>query len=138
VERLVVTGGSLTRKPKRFLRSLFVDLPSQINEYLRPTLNVLIPLHNDNIPPIGVGSRVVAPLDFHTWYKFSIDRGLIVLFFGLFCYFLVFFSVGLSGRGLIVLFSVFITLAPSLKNFLPMPLIPPLFFANLISLLLKN
>jgi len=41
-----------------------------------------------------VGGRGAMPLlDFHTWYKYSIDRGLKVLFFGLFCYFLVFFSV---------------------------------------------
>jgi len=36
----------------------------------------------------------VAPLDFHTWYRYIVDRGLVVLFFSLFCYFSVFFSVG--------------------------------------------
>jgi len=32
--RLVVTGGSLTRKPKKSLRCLLVEVPWQINEYL--------------------------------------------------------------------------------------------------------
>jgi len=32
--RLVVTGGSLTRRPKRSLRCLMVEVPRQINEYL--------------------------------------------------------------------------------------------------------
>jgi len=34
---LVVTGGSLTRRPKRSLRYLLVEVPWQINEYLIPT-----------------------------------------------------------------------------------------------------
>jgi len=36
---------------------------------------------------MGVGSGVQGgrvPLDFHAWYKYILDRGLIVLFFGLF------------------------------------------------------
>jgi len=37
---------------------------------------------------MGVGSGgqggAVAPLDFHTWYTDTVDRGLIMLFFGLF------------------------------------------------------
>jgi len=40
----------------------------------------------------------VAPLDFHTWYRYILDRGLIVLFFGLFCYFSVFFPLHPSPR----------------------------------------
>jgi len=38
--RLVVTGGSLTRRPKRSLRCLLVKVPRQINEYLN--LNLLL------------------------------------------------------------------------------------------------
>jgi len=35
-----------------------------------------------------------APLDFHTWYStYIVDGGLMVLFFGLFRYFSVFFSI---------------------------------------------
>jgi len=34
------------------------------------------------------GRGAVPPLDFHTWYRY---RSLIVLFFGIFCYFSVFF-----------------------------------------------
>jgi len=42
----------------------------------------------------GAGGHV--PLDFHTWYR---DRGLIVLFFGIFCYFSVFFPLSpLPGK----------------------------------------
>jgi len=44
---------------------------------------------------MGVGSGgqgAVATLDFYTWYKYC-RRALKVLFFGLFCYFSVFFTV---------------------------------------------
>jgi len=59
-----------------------------------------------------------------------VNKGLIVLFFGLFCYFSVFFSVAppLPGRGLIVLFFglfwLFFDLfpLPALEIFLPTPL----------------
>jgi len=34
VVRLVVTGGSLTRRPKRSLRCFLVEVSWQINEYL--------------------------------------------------------------------------------------------------------
>jgi len=38
------------------------------------------------------GQGAVAPLDFHTWHRYTVvERGLIVIFFGLFCYFSVFF-----------------------------------------------
>jgi len=40
--RLVVTGGSLIWRPKRFLRCLLVEVPWQINEYLNPNLNLII------------------------------------------------------------------------------------------------
>jgi len=60
-----------------------------------------------------------------------VNKGLIMLFFSLFCYFSVFFSVGPPlGRGFIVLFfglfwyfSIFFSVGPlSLENFLPTPL----------------
>jgi len=40
----------LDSKTEKFLRCLLVEVSYQINEYLRPNLNILIPLHNDNIP----------------------------------------------------------------------------------------
>jgi len=44
VVRLVVTGGSLTRRPKRSLHCLLVEVPWQINEYLNlnPRCNFVI------------------------------------------------------------------------------------------------
>jgi len=39
VVRLVVTGGSLSRRPKRSLRCLLVEAPSQINEDLNLNIN---------------------------------------------------------------------------------------------------
>jgi len=53
-----------------------------------------------------------------------VNKGLIVLFFGLFCYFFGLFSVGPTGRGLIVLFSIFFAIFlavfrwPPLETFL--------------------
>jgi len=41
VVKLVVTGGSLTRRPKRSLRCLLVELPWQINGYLNLKLMIL-------------------------------------------------------------------------------------------------
>jgi len=41
VVRLVVTGDSLTRRPKRSLRCLLVKIPWQINEYLNVTQGLL-------------------------------------------------------------------------------------------------
>jgi len=41
VVKLVVTGGSLTRRPKRSLRCLLVEVPWQINEYLNLHLVLL-------------------------------------------------------------------------------------------------
>jgi len=43
VVRLAVTGGSLTRRPKRSFRCLLVEVPWQINEYLN--LNHVNPLY---------------------------------------------------------------------------------------------
>jgi len=34
VVRLILTGGSLTRRPKRYLRCILFEVPWQINEYL--------------------------------------------------------------------------------------------------------
>jgi len=39
------------------------------------------------------GRGAVAHLDFHTWYTDIVDKGLIVLFFGVFLLLSVFFSV---------------------------------------------
>jgi len=39
VVRLVVTGGSLTQRPKRSLRCLLVEVSWQINEYLNLKAN---------------------------------------------------------------------------------------------------
>jgi len=53
-----------------------------------------------------------------------VDKGLIVLFFDLFCYFLVFFSVyhpPPSKKGLIVLFSVLFLLFFGLFSVAPSP-----------------
>jgi len=38
VVRLVVTGGSLTRRPKRSLRCLLAKVPWQKNEYLNQAI----------------------------------------------------------------------------------------------------
>jgi len=40
VVRLIVTGDSLTRRPKRSLFCLLVEIPWQINEYLNHHLNM--------------------------------------------------------------------------------------------------
>jgi len=45
-------------------------------------------------PWASAAERAVDPLDFQTWYKYSVDRDLKVLFFGLFLLFFSFFSVG--------------------------------------------
>jgi len=49
---------------------------------------------------MGVGNEGgVTPLNFHTWYKYSlVDKGLKVLFFGLFLLFFSHFSVAPPGR----------------------------------------
>jgi len=46
---VVTISDSFTRKTKKSLRCLLVEVPWQINEYLRPIYS-LIPLHNDNNP----------------------------------------------------------------------------------------
>jgi len=49
VVKLIVKGGSLTRKPKRSLRWLLVEVPWQINEYLNTKLpSICIKVHQNN------------------------------------------------------------------------------------------
>jgi len=68
--------------------------------FYKRNINISIPTADPDISVkimhlLFMGVRrgaVPPPLDFHTWY-IVVNKGLIVLFFGLFCYFLVFFSI---------------------------------------------